>query len=73
VKLFDPNPNEWPIGAGIVGIAGAISAAISGRNSRTIIVTVIGMLAGLVLWVIMDSDPAYRVARAALLEVSKGT
>lgn len=66
--LFSRYSKDWLFGAGIVGIAGAISGAMSVARRAIIFLMAAGVIAGFGLWMIIDTE----VVRAEIYGVSVG-
>jgi hypothetical protein len=69
VNGFDPN--SWPAGAGIVGLAGAITGLISGKRFGIIVLAIVGMIIGFGVVMAVGGSPRF-VISAGVFGVSVG-
>jgi TIR domain-containing protein len=65
--------DDWLIGAGVVGTAGAITGAISGKQRLVVLVAISGLVVGFIIWLMVDSEmEVFRLRLAAVVGAPLG-
>lgn len=70
--LMAAEPRSWPIGAGIVGLAGALTGLISGKRLGIIVPAIVGMIFGFGFWAAVEWGNRDGIVRAAIFGISIG-
>lgn len=66
------DPNSWPAGAAIVGLAGAITGLISGKRLGIIVLAIVGMIIGFSLVAAVVGNQRFVMVNAGVFGVSVG-